>query len=72
MSSVAEEAKSRVAAPSTLDKYNLFPVQLADLAGFGTAFLPWPAGQGSLQIGRGHDAPPASRLKAQMLRFPIC
>ena len=31
-----------------------------------------PARQGSLQIGRAHDAPPASRLNAQILRFLIC
>ena len=55
----------------TEDKYNLSPVQLPDFAGLQTASLPWPAEQVSLQIGRGHDAPPASRLKTQMPRFSI-
>ena len=31
-----------------------------------------PAEQGYLQIGRGCDAPPASRLNAQRSEFPIC
>ena len=66
MYSVAEKANSRVTIPSnTEDKYNLSPVQLPDLAAFGTASLPRPAGQGSLQIGRGREALPASRLNGQ-------
>ena len=56
----------------TEDKSNLSPVQLPGFAAFGTAPLPQPAGQGSLQIERGRDAPPASRLNAQMSGFPIC
>ena len=56
----------------TEDKYNLSPVQLPGFASFGTASLPRPAGQGSLQIGRGHNAPHASRLNTQTSRFPIC
>ena len=54
------------------DKYNLPTVQLPDFAGFGTASLPQPAEKGSLQIGRGRDAAPVSRLNAQMSTFPIC
>ena len=54
------------------DKSNLSPVQLPGFACFGTASLPQSAVQVSLQIGRGHDAPPASRLNAQTSRFPIC
>ena len=45
---------------------------LPDFAGFEMASLPRPAGQGSLQNGRGRDAPPASRLNAEMSGFPIC
>ena len=56
----------------TEDKYNLSSVQFPDFAGFGTASLPQPAGQGSLQIRRDNAAPPASRLNTQMSRFPIC
>ena len=55
-----------------VQRCNLSPVQLPDFAAFGTASLPRPAGQGSLQIERGHDALPVSRLNAQMSRFPIC
>ena len=53
-------------------KHNLSPVQFPDFAGFRTASLPQPAEQMSLQIGRGHAAPLASRRYAQMSRFPIC
>ena len=73
MSNVAEKANSRVTIPlHTEDKYNLSPVQLSGFAGYGTASLVRPAGQGSLQIGRGCDAVPDSRLNAQMSGFPIC
>ena len=72
MSSVAEKANSRGTIPSILKKNTICPPPSGDLAGFGTASLPWPAGQLSLQIGKGHDAMPASRLNTQISKFPIC
>ena len=61
MSSVAEKVRSGLIIPSTLKTNTILsPVQLPDFAGFGTASLPRPARQGSLQTGRGHAAPPAS------------
>ena len=48
------------------------PVQLPDFAAFVTSSLSRPAGQGSLQIGRGRDVTSASRLNTPMSEFPIC